>query len=268
MKFPTAEYPFVFLTACFSGTWEGKNPQASELRIPALRGHLRLWHRALYPVAGANRVWGNAAGKEGSGSRVGIMLKNLPPASNAKADTLPHKDEVFKRGPRAALPAGTKAIFVLQRLPGCTATDWEQAQKAAKLWLLLGSLGNRSNRAAGSAWPDETNTLAPAPSSPDDLRRQLAALGCNWALALAPTSIGNTWESLRKAASDTPAVPASYGSANPRTPSPTHFKVVRFGTQLRLLVFAKEASGLASAKITMEQKRLSALSKPKEWVSI
>jgi hypothetical protein len=43
---------------------------------------------------------------------------------------------------------------------------------------------------------------------------------------------------------------------------------MRFGNDLRLLIFAKEPSLLASAKIAMEQKPLAALSKPKEWVSI
>jgi len=264
MKLPTVAYPFTFLTACFSGTWQGKDARESELRVPAIRGHLRVWHRALFQASDANRVWGNAAGNEGSGSRVGITLKNAPANSNATAPTLPHKEEAFKRGPRVALPANTKATLILQRLPGCTVIDWDHAKKAAQLWLLLGSLGNRSNRAAGSAWPDD----ATAPASAADLRGQLTALGCNWALALAPVSIGTTWESLREAASDTPAVTASYGSSNPRTPSPTHFKVVRFGNELRLLVFAKESSRLASARIAMEQKPMAALSKPKEWVSI
>lgn len=263
MNLPTKEYPFVFLSACFSGTWKGKEADQSELRVPAIRGHLRLWHRALFHADDSQRVWGSTAGNEGSGSRVGVILKNQPALGSAKADTLPHKENAFQRGPRAALPAGTKATLVLQRLPGCTPTDWEHAQKAACLWLLLGSLGYRANRAAGSVWRD----AASAPATPTALRQELATLGCKWAINLAPASIGTTWESLRKAASDTPNV-AAYGSAKPRTPSPTHFKIVRFGTELRLLVFAANSNLLLSARSAMAWKPIPALSKPNEWVEI
>ena len=263
MKLPTAPYPFVFLSACFSGTWEGKNAQASELRIPPVRGHLRLWHRVLYSANDANRVWGNAAGNEGSGSRVGVTLKLAAPPVSTKAPTLPHKEDRFQ-GPRAALAEGTKASLVLHRLPGCTAVDWEHAQNATKLWRLLGSIGNRSNRAAGSAWPDD----ATAPASTAELRSQLSALGCKWALALAPTSVGTTWQSLRKAASDTIKDAINYGTSTPRTPSPTHFKIVRFGTELRLLVFAANGNRLSSAMSSMAKKPIPALSKPNEWVEI
>ena len=264
MRLPTVEYPFVFLTACFSGTWKGKEATESELRIPAIRGHLRLWHRVLFKARDADRVWGNAAGTEGSGSRVGVTLENLPPPSSARALTLPHKPE-GQQGPRAALPANTKVTLVLQRLPGCTETDWNHAQRAVQLWRLLGSLGYRSNRAAGSVWPGDTT----APVDPASLRRQLADLGCNWAINLAPTSIGNNWEHLRKAASDTPADRINYGASNnPRTPSPTHFKVVRLGTELRLIVFAETTARLASAKASMIAKPTPALSMPRDWVAI
>lgn len=268
MKLLIAEYPFVFLSACLSGNWQGKEPGAvSELRVPPIRGHLRLWHRVLFHANDANRVWGSTADNEGCGSRVGVTLKNIPPPSTAKAPTLPHKDERFQ-GPRSALTAGTKATLVLQRLPGCTATDWEHSQKAARLWLLLGCLGNRSNRAAGSVWPDGNNTTSPAPSSPGELRHQLSDLGCNWAIALAPTSIGTSWESLRKAASDTPKDRPNYGWASPREPSPTHFKIVRFGTELRLLIFADTPTRLAAAKTAMSQKTIPALSKPDKWTTL
>ncbi len=264
MRLPTKEYPFVFLTACFSGTWRGKEATESELRVPAIRGHLRLWHRVLFRSTDANRVWGCTNGNEGSGSRVGVSLKNTTLAPSFRADTLPHKEE-GKRGPRIALPASTKATLVLQRLPGCTETDWTHAQFATQLWLLLGSLGYRANRAAGSVWPDSPT----APTSPTILRNVLATLGCQWAISLAPASLGNTWEPLRKAASDTPSDRINYGSANnPRTPSPTHFKVVRFGSDLRLIVFAETTSRLSSARTSMEAKPKPALSKPKEWTAI
>ncbi len=264
MRLPTVEYPFVFLTACFSGTWKGREATESELRVPAIRGHLRLWHRVLFQASDANRVWGNAAGNEGSGSRVGITLKNLPTPSNARAMILPHKPD-GKQGPRAALPANTKATLVLQRLPNCAEIDWTHAQRTVQLWRLLGSLGYRANRAAGSVWPD----VPTAPADPASLRRQIADLGCQWAINLAPANVGNTWELLRKAASDTPSDHINYGSANnPRNPSPTHFKVVRLGAELRLIVFAATTAHLASAKASMIAKPMPALSKPKDWVAI
>src|SRR5690606_14115826 len=107
----------------------------------------------------ANRVWGATAGNSGRGSRVALRLgPGSPPLSNTPERLLPHADPKRDRrkaeSVRAALPVGTKATLILQRLPGCVESDWEDAQRATKAWLLLGTLGYRGNRAAGSVWPD------------------------------------------------------------------------------------------------------------------
>ncbi len=275
MKLPTVPFTFTLLTPCFAGTWQGKDPKAvAELRVPPLRGHLRDWHRILFGYADTERVWGSTAGNTGNGSRVAVRLSLSPEPSSQLDRLLPHADpnssDYQERrkagGRRAALPADTRASFELQRLPNCTAENWEHAQHATKAWLLLGCLGYRSNRAAGSVWP--IGDWAPATLA--EFVQAVRRLGCNWALALTPESVGSDAISLRKAASDTAnGAPMYLGQAVPkRIPSPTRFKVIRLGKSLRLLIVAPDSTILDGARRALCQKHIPAKSKPAEWQTL
>lgn len=241
MQLSAFDFPFTLLTPCFSGTALGKHDDHAEMRIPPIRGHVRLWHRALYGSPDANRVWGNTNGNEGQGSRVALRFlgRVSDRHESPKPTLLPHKPNPNHRGPRAALATGESFTLRLQRLVGCANHDWDHAQRAVKLWLLLGSLGLRSNRAAGSVWP-EGNWV---PRDADSLKTTLAALGlADWSVAVIGLDTQNTPEELRETASDTVAgSPHSriFGRINPqRMPSPTKFKVARLGAGHCLLACA------------------------------
>jgi len=248
---PTFIFDFEFLTPCFSGTAEGKNADASILRVPPIRGHIRMWHVSLFGAADANAVWGSTAG-DGCGSKVGVALKASPPPSKQTADILPHKENERQRGSRAALPAGSRATLVLTRLPGCTDGQWDHAEKAAKLWLLLGTLGLRANRAAGSVWPSGEWV----PQDVSGLKTTLATLGYSKPVQYADASLSsdkrmsyekNEALKLRHAASDmVNGSPKFFGDIKPtRQPSPLKMKVARLGGAPVLLL-----TGLSTADMT------------------
>lgn len=253
MNLQTETLSFRFLTPCFSGTAEGREASASELRVPAIRGHIRFWHRAAFGADSANRVWGSTNGNEGQGSRVAVMIKTGLAPSRQNAQLLPHK--THGQGSRPALPQDARASIELQRLPACTSDDWAKAVTSAKLWILAGTLGYRSSRAAGSVWPEENWT----PQSKDGLAHLLAPLISRpiqpWGAALAGESAGKSWSDLRTAASDTPKGPPHlFGNAIPRKPSPVRFKVVELGSGLCLLAIAPSKKLIADAETVLKSK--------------
>jgi len=253
MKLDTATFPFEFLTDCFSGTAEGKYASSSVLRVPPIRGHVRMWHITAFGAASSNEIWGNTAG-DGEGIRVSMKLTIQPPASEQKSEILPHKDNPNHRGPRPALPAGSRATVELTRLPLCDGDQWIKAQSATKLWLLLGTLGLRSARAAGSVWPEGEW----APANENDLKNQLASLGFRHSVRLADASLGNSARELRRAASDTVSgSPQYFGDIKAtRKPSPLKMKVVRLGEDLRLLLTGLDDAGMDGARRALGNKDL------------
>lgn len=250
---PTHTFDFEFLTPCFSGTAEGKNAESSVLRVPPIRGHVRMWHVSLFGATDANAVWGSTAG-DGSGSKVGVALKSWISESKNDAAILPHKKSAF----RVALPWGSRATLILTRLPGCTSTQWDHAEKATKLWLLLGTLGLRSARAAGSVWPSGSWV----PQDTAALKSTLAALGYKQPVQQVDSTIlsdksmsyeKNEALRLRHAASDTVGGSSQYfGDIRPaRKPSPLKMKVaILSGSPVLLL------TGLSAADMTAAHGKL------------
>ena len=155
MKLQTVDFPFRILTPTFCGGADNQAP--AELRPPSIRGQVRFWHRVLFGDASRDAVWGSSAGN-GTGSKVALVLDRPFAKGETKERLLPHcdanstdKQEKKKaESRRSAVSAGLRFNLTLQRLVSCSNDDWEGAQKAVKLWLLLGTLGLRSTRAAGS----------------------------------------------------------------------------------------------------------------------
>lgn len=240
MQLHHLDFPFTLLTPCFSGTALGKHDDRAEMRVPPIRGQVRFWHRALFGAPDANRVWGSTNGNEGQGSRVALRFlgRVSDRHESPKPTLLPHKPNPTHRGPRAALAAGESFTLRLDRLVGCTNDDWDHAQRAVKLWLLLGCLGLRSNRAAGSVWPKDPW----APADADALRTTVQNLGlAQWSLALVGLNAGKTPAELRETASDTiQGAPHRrvFGGINERQPSPVKLKVVRLASRTCLLACA------------------------------
>ena len=251
MKLQTATFPFEFLTDCFSGTAEGKLATQSELRVPPIRGHVRMWHVSAFGIDSCNEIWGSTAG-DGAGSRVAMKLTELPPPSTVGSDVLPHKDNERQRGSRPALVAGSRAALELTRLPLCDDTQWDRAQDAVKLWLLLGTLGLRSARAAGSVWPIDDAKVPWVPTDAAALKKRLTTLGLkNNSVALIGVGKTKTAADLRTTASDTVSDRAVFGGINERAPSPTRFKVILLGAENCLVATAPHRSTVMSPGKTM-----------------
>lgn len=300
MQLKHIDFQFTLLTPCFSGTALGKEADHAEMRIPPIRGHVRFWHRVLFRAAdynrvgnldelgtgrgvsrvlfGAadcNRVWGSASGNKGQGSRVSVRFVGCVSTTHATPEPtlLPHKPNPNQRGPRPALAAGEFFTLRLQRLVGCTNEDWNHAQRAVKLWLLVGGLGLRSNRAAGSVWPIGEWV----PRDADSFMAALQDLGLgNWSVALIGEGKNKSADELRETASDTiQGNPHRqiFGGINPRQPSPTKFKVIRLGQSCCLLAVAPHQSVLGGdgqqRPILREAERLlHAKPNPSRWTAL
>jgi hypothetical protein len=253
---------FKFLTPCFSGTAEGRNPAFSELRVPPIRGQIRFWHRAVFGPESANHIWGSTNGNEGSGSRIAVRIESGTPASRQTAQLLPHK--THGQGSRPALPAEAAASFQLQRLPACANDDWQKALGATQLWLVAGTLGYRSSRAAGSVWPQEPW----APGSRAELARLLAPLIARssnpWGAALVAEAAQKSWGELRETASDTSGGnPQLFGRPQPREPSPVRFKVIELANGLCLLVIGPSKEFVENAEVALRNKP-----GPHRWIDL
>jgi len=247
MKLQHQDYTFELLTPAMIGGAEGKTGNA-EMRIASIRGQVRWWHRKAALQPSCTTLWGQTEPSV-IGSKVSLALLPAIPARYLKATILPHKGGAQ----RDALPNCQHFQVRLTRLVGCSPDDWGAAQKAVKLWLLLGSLGLRANRAAGSVWP----VGAWVPTDEASLTNVLIQLGYRHPVSLTDASIlrhnNLTREptdalKLRHAASDTVSVPKYFGSIKPRTPSPLKMKVIRLGTDYRLLLTGLPAADLAGAR--------------------
>ena len=251
MILPAAPYSFKLLTACFCGGADNQTAPA-EMRIPSIRGQVRAWHRELSGAETVNRIWGSTVGESGA-SRVALVWDaSVPPRqAHPKPLILPHKNQ----GARPALSAGQSFALTLQRLVGCPTDDWAAAQDAIKLWLLIGCLGLRANRAAGSVWPLDPNHEGRkwVPQTPEQLGKTLRSLGFRWPAQLVDTPAGTSAEQLRELASNTVKGHLDlFGEIKPhRIPSPTKFKVIELAGQPRLLVTAPPPVNLAAVRIAL-----------------
>jgi hypothetical protein len=251
VKLASFDYPFVLLTPCFCGGADNRGP--AEMRVASIRGQVRFWHRQIADAAAVNRIWGATEGQNVGSSKVSLTLDRQFKSGVADKDQqpiLPHKGG--GGGRRPAIPAGEAFALTLRRLPGCADLDWTAAQRAVKLWLLLGGLGLRCNRAAGAVWPSGDWV----PKTETELANALRQLGCRWAVTLVDAAPGGDATALRRAASDTVENLGVFGSIRPRTPSPTKMKVVRLGGQCRLLLTARKTDTLKQAEQLLKTKPL------------
>jgi hypothetical protein len=244
MILPTEKYSFKLLTACFCGGADNQSCPA-EMRVPSIRGQIREWHRKSSGVDTVNRIWGSTVGEAGA-SRVALIwdASVAPRQAQPKPHILPHKNQGF----RPALAAGQSFTLIFQRLIGCSAGDWVAARNAIQLWLLIGCLGLRANRAAGSVWPIGDWV----PQNSTQLGEVLRGLGFRWPMQVVDTPPGTKEEELRRLASDTvKGHRAFFGEIKPRLPSPTKFKVIELEGQPRLLVTAPPTVDLAAVRTAL-----------------
>ncbi len=130
----------------------GADQQQPELRPASVRGALRYWLRAaLGGVIGDNnldtlrRLEAEVFGEMERGSAVVVKLSQ-PSFRPTSEFLLPHRNQ----GPANAIPASTSFDLTLSVRPPADVKALEAAAWSSLLWLMLGGIGRRSRRGAGS----------------------------------------------------------------------------------------------------------------------
>ena len=149
-----------FITPLFSHGATDK----PEVRAASIRGHLHDWFRLLGgDIVAERRVFGGIkqskasfAGHEKTCASSVVVRVGDVVGSIKDMATLPHKSGGMS-APRQAFDIGTKCrITVIDRLCGLSPEDENCLDAAINAWLLMGTLGYRATRAAGSfLWQDE-----------------------------------------------------------------------------------------------------------------
>lgn len=120
-----------------------------EVRPPSIRGQLRAWFRAL----GCNprqekAIFGGVHG-DPSASRVVVRVSAIK-GSTGNSNTLPHKSGANASPKQAFQPGTSFTVHILTRLAELEPNLQIAFDRALESWLLLGTLGLRGTRAAGS----------------------------------------------------------------------------------------------------------------------
>lgn len=231
MKEKCVIYNIEILTDCFCKIGDGK----PEIRGTSIRGMIREWTRLL--GGNPDNVWG---GKGGNAGKVGIAISNV---NSEKSDSflMPHKGG----NKPSAIEAGATFELVLSRLVGCTDQMWYEAKKNVENWLLLGCLGQRANRAAGSVWNSDWNYKS---------KKDFLAKSPTNCVLLSNEGFDDP-EKVRTIASDTVAGhPEIFGDikrkddyGSKRISSPIKMKVIKIDGKFHLLLFAKQMDILTKA---------------------
>lgn len=238
----TLSYNFSLLSDTFAhGAYQTQNFNRPELRAPSVKGMIRWWHEALgFSKADARKIFGQVSdrrnGIEGNfASLVTIRVSAVAPVRTEKADFMPHKGA--HGGSKTAIQAGMNYVLVLtQRREGLPPALWDQLRSATEAWLLLGAIGQRSNRAAGSILWDQ----APRNRKDFEIKASEALGNAKISFAVLGKDFDRNERDARRIAGDflkddafNGAAP--FGSARPRKPSPLKLKCVELDGAIRLL---------------------------------
>ncbi len=248
------------LTPCFC---RGAYRDQPEIRVPSIRGMARWWFRALGGTSQEEKALFGGVHDGAAASRLVFRVSQIT-ARKANPDyaTLPHKQGGQASSQAAFAPGGSFRLTLTSRLNQIPQDLARRVEAALEVWALLGALGLRANRGGGGLWP----VGDAVPPNEADLRTRLNALGCSWPVYLAGTTIGQTAEQLRAAATDTVKEPKEiFGSAHGvRLASPLKMKVVRLDNQLRLLITSPREEIIMQAKQFLRGHR----SNPETWQRI
>jgi len=155
-------YRLEFITPLFScGAYEDR----PEVRPSSIRGQLHWWFRAL----GGNAIDEKAifGGVHGGATASKVVVRVSSVIGNTGSiNTLPHKIG-GQASPKRAFQIGTRFdLHILVRLAALSEDLRSALDRALETWLLLGTLGLRSTRGAGSfRWesvlPRDQHSLRP-----------------------------------------------------------------------------------------------------------
>ena len=236
---------------------------APEVRASSIRGQLHAWFRILGgDVEAERRVFGGIRQSKADSnimpnnqmtlaSRIVVRVANVD-GQVRELPTLPHK-QGGAAAPRKAFAAGARCRIIIQdRLDGLSADDEKLLDSAINAWLLMGTLGYRSTRAAGSfIWNDESY---PMPSNAveyqDECRNLLEDSEADAKVAIlerdymsADVARRDISDSLggrddRAGQDDLSRLHNPLGKVfGDRKTSPLKYRLVRFGEVFRILAF-------------------------------
>lgn len=162
-----SSYRLEFITPLFSrGAYEDR----PEVRPPSIRGQLHWWFRALGGNATDEKaIFGGVHGGATSSKVVVRVSSVIGPTGSV--NTLPHKGG-GQASPKAAFQIGTRFDLHLLTRHGALDKRLQPAlDRTLETWLLLGTLGLRGTRAAGSfRWepvpPQRGDSLLPPADFP------------------------------------------------------------------------------------------------------
>ena len=160
---------------------------APEIRPASIRGQLHAWFRIVGgDIEAERRVFGGI--KQGCAdgrkmpscdrtmaSKVVVRVAEVKPKGPPRElSTLPHKTGGMA-APRKAYDIGTTCrVMIHDRLGGLSQADDDLLNRAINAWLLMGTLGFRATRAAGSfVWSDEALPMPTEPLAYQDTCRDL-----------------------------------------------------------------------------------------------
>ena len=243
-------YRLEFITPLFS---RGEYEDHPEIRPPSIRGQLHWWFRALGGNAMDEKaIFGGVHG----GATASKLVVRVASATGAtgKANTLPHKGG-GQASPKTAFQIGTRFdLRLLTRLGKMEGRLKSALDRAVESWLLLGTLGLRSTRAAGSfRWEPVPSiaeaTFRPPPSFAEYEARCVTLLGKS---SLRFALLGQSYpaaEQARRVVSDTLGGRDDYEGQSDlsrlndplgkigrgeRKTSPLRFRIVGIGPEFRI----------------------------------
>lgn len=228
-------YSFSLLSDTFAhGAYQTLNFNRPELRSPSVKGMIRWWHEALgLSKQNADTLFGQAIGAT-MASRVTIRVHPTTVIRQQNTEFMPHKGQ--RGGTKSAIQPGTAYQLILtQRREILSGDLWKELQRATEAWLLLGAIGQRSNRAAGSVLWDQ----APTVQKEFEIKASDLLGSAKITFAILDPKFNHNREARGIAGDflkdDAFGGATPFGSARPRKPSPLKLKCIKLEDSIRLL---------------------------------
>lgn len=202
-------YRITFITPLFS---HGAYEDSPEIRPPSIRGQLHWWFRALGGIYADEKAIFGGVQKGTVASKIVIRVSDIDGGTDSY-NTLPHKNG-GAAAPKPAYCVGSSfTLHVLTRLGGLEGELKSKFERALHAWLLLGTLGLRSTRAAGSfIWEPLDGGFA-CPQTFEEYERQCQAL-LNGVTTLKFALLNNEYSSSEEARVD---ISDTLGGKNEKT---------------------------------------------------
>lgn len=246
MSMTTIHRKFSFLTAAFPhGAYQSQNINQPDLRAPSVKGQLRWWYDALFgDIRLEHGLFGHVSCRENTqlgilgnkAARVVVRVASLNRSIRPGVQFMPHKGS--KGGTKNSIAAGASfEVHLIPRREGVNDGEITRLTRVLDAWLLLGAVGQRANRGAGSLWPEG------APQSVAEYieRTRLLLQGSKLQVAVLNGDFGDNETEVRNIAGNFLADAAfancqtPFGSARPRKPSPLKLRAARLDGKLRLV---------------------------------